>query len=74
MTLAEFCQRRISLDLSGLGSLALYSLLLRHEDELDDQQSQVLNRLRDELYQNFSIEQMEGLDRAYQSGGCVAHE
>jgi len=57
----DFARQQIQLSLSGQELLRLYNILLCHEDSCDESQSAVLEKIRQELYTVFSIEQLEQL-------------
>ena len=54
-------------NLSHTELLSLYLILAEHEGQLDARQQEVLRRVCDHLYARLSVEQLEDIEKYYNS-------
>ena len=48
-------------------TLAIYLMLTKHEDELDDTQREILARICRRVYEKLSVEDIENIEGLYES-------
>ncbi len=65
MRFDQFADKPQSLSLRGAELAGVYLALWAHEDSLDGYQRSALEGIRALLYENFSIEEMEGIEQSY---------
>lgn len=65
LTFEQYASQRETMELKGDEIIAIYLALVEQEDHLDHFQQAALERLRSSLYENLSVEQMEGLLASY---------
>jgi len=67
LTFEQFCSAEFTTTFEGNEIVGLYLLLLHEEEELDQNQRKALDCLRSVLYENLSVEELEGIGPAYSS-------
>jgi len=65
LTFRELCSARFDVPFDGIEIMALYIALSGDEERLVEHQRTVLERLRAILYENLSVEELEGLSASY---------
>ncbi|HAE21559.1 MAG TPA: hypothetical protein DCG47_04440 [Spirochaetaceae bacterium] len=65
MRFEEFADRPHSITLRGAELAGLYLALWAQEATLDEYQRCALEGIREQLYENFTIEEMEDIEQSY---------
>jgi len=61
LTFKDFDALQLDLAISGAELIQMYTFLLQHEADFNDEQLRFFERLRSQLYTVFTIEQLEQL-------------